>query len=670
MKRIIIVFAFLATLGTVSSCKKYLDTNPTDFASTSTYYSTQAEVDYALAGIYNILRSTAISYRWTDQANAATDESYYLNVNVQAGPASFTNISTNSISGAHWDACYQGINYANTFLAAIQKNTSLDPIKKSNAIGEALFLRGYFYFMLVQWFGGVPLHLTPAGTIADGQLARSTDKEVYDQIIKDMTDAEGLLQNQTFKSLGYAEKVTVDACQGMLARVCLHAAGAPVNDTKRYTDARTWALKLINGGQHSLVSYFPNIFIDEAKNRYNNETIWEIGFAITGAATGQNLGGPVGQNVGVRQTGAFTTPFLATDSGYCDGFLPIHPRLYRAYAPGDLRRDRTIGNYNYTVGTTTITPFFLNENQLWERYPAKWRRYEEDVVSKAIRNNSQTNFPLLRYADVLLMFAEADNEVNKGPSGDGYNAVNLVRRRAYSPTNIVNNIIALNDVATKYTSVPVITITGGGGTGATALAFLTTNQISSITVITPGNGYTSSPSVTIGIPWAASKAFAVNDQVFIANRLYNVTTAGTSTATAPTNTTGASAAATTGAVFTYSGVPATATAVLSNHLTSIDLTPSLTYGPFKQAIMDERYRELAFECVRYQDLNRWGLLYNTVRGLANDINGLVPTIPVPTATFATAAIIPVNNISPNQTLWPIPSREMLLNTKMVQNPGY
>lgn len=669
MKRIIIVFTFLAILGSVSSCKKYLDTKPTDFASTATYYSTQAEVDFALAGIYNVLRSSAISYRWTDQTNAATDESYYLNVNVQAGPASFTNISTNSITGAHWDACYLGINYANTFLDAIQKNTSLDPVKKSNAIGEAKFLRGYFYFMLVQWFGGVPLHLTPAATVADGQLARSTDKDVYDQIIKDMTDAEGLLQNQTFSSLGYSEKVTVEACQGMLARVCLHAAGFPVNDTKRFVDARAWAQKLMSSGTHSLVSYFPNLFIDEAKNRYDSEIIWEIGFQITGTATAQNLGGPVGENVGVRQTGAFTSPFLATDSGYCDGFLPIHPRLYRAYAPGDLRRDRTIGNYNYTVGTSTITPFYLNENQLWERYPAKWRRNEEDVVSKTIRNNTQTNFPLLRYADVLLMFAEADNEVN-GPTSDAYNAINLVRRRAYSASNVVNNIVFTNDAATKYTSVPVITITGGGGSNATALAFLTTNQISSITVITPGSGFTSAPTVTIGLAWTAGKAYAVNDQVFISNRLYNVTTAGTATATAPTNTTGASAAATTGAVFTYSGVPATATAVLSNHLSSIDLTPGLSKIQFRQAIMDERYKELAFECVRYQDLNRWGILYNTIRSLSNDINGLTPNIPVPTATFAQASIIPVNNISVNQLLWPIPSREMLLNTKAVQNPGY
>ncbi len=671
MKRITIALLIITFLVPMSSCKKYLDTKPSDFAITSAYYSNKQEIDYALAGIYQVLRTSNLCLNYMREANAATDESYFRNGNVQVGPASFTNVSTNAISSNYWNSCYQGINYCNTFLDNLKNSDGkgIDQAYLTNSKGEALFLRAYYYFLLAQWFGGVPLHLNAATNITDGQMARATLQQTYDQIITDMTTAEGMLQNQTFATFGYSEKVTVEAVQGILARVCLHAAGAPLNDTKRYADALAWANKLIASGRHSLVPSFTSLWTDEAKNRYNNETIWEIGFNITGTSASQNVGGPVGACVGVTQAGSFTTPFIATDSGYCEGLLPIHPRLYRAYAPGDLRRDRTIGKYTYTVTTTTIGKSYLNEFQLWERSPAKWRREEEDLVSKTVRNNTQQNFPLLRYADVLLMAAEAENEVS-GPSTTVYNNINLVRRRAYNPTNYVESITFTNAASTNYNVVPPVTITGGGGTGATALAFLTSSQISSITVITPGTGYTSAPTVTIGLPWGAGVSYAVNDQVFISGRAYRVTTAGVSTATAPTNTSGASSAATTGAVFTYAGVPATATAVLSNHLSAIDLTPGLNQVQMRQAIQDERYRELAYECLRYQDLVRWGILYSTVKSLANDIGGTTPNIPAAPAAVVTPAIIPVNNITPTQILWPIPSLEMIYNKLMVQNPGY
>ncbi|MBW4889738.1 RagB/SusD family nutrient uptake outer membrane protein [Mucilaginibacter sp. HMF5004] len=671
MKRITIALLILTFLVPMSSCKKYLETKPSDYAITSEYYSSKQEVDYALAGIYQVLRTSNMCLNYIREANAATDESYFRNGNVQVGPASYTNVSTNGISTNFWNSCYQGINYCNTFLDNIKnsENKGIDPVYLTNSKGEALFLRGYYYFMLAQWFGGVPLHLNAAVSINDGQLARATLQQTYDQIISDMTTAEGMLQNQTFATFGYSEKVTVEAVQGILARVCLHAAGAPLNDTKRYTDALSWANKVIAAGKHSLVPSFTSLWTDEAKNRYNNETIWEVGFTVAGTANAQNLGGPVGVTAGVPQTGSFTTPFIATDSGYCEGLIALHPRLYKAYAPGDLRRDRTIGKYVYTVTTTTIGKTYLNEFQVWERYPAKWRREEEDPISKTVRNNSQQNWPLLRYADVLLMAAEAENEIS-GPSATIYNNINLVRRRAYNTTNYVETINFTNAPTTNYNTVPPVTITGGGGTGATALAFLTSSQISSVTVITAGTGYTSAPTVTIGLPWGAGVLYAVNDQVFISGRAYRVTTAGVSTATAPTNTSGASTAATTGAVFTYAGVPATATAVLSNHLSAIDLTPGLGQVAMRQAIQDERYREFAFECLRYQDLVRWGILYSTVKSLANDIGGTTPGIPAAPAATVSAAIIPVNNITPTQILWPIPALETIYNKLIVQNPGY
>jgi starch-binding outer membrane protein, SusD/RagB family len=672
IKQYSIVALCICLVLTTASCKKYLDTHPLDNASTDTYYSNATEINFALAGIYSNIKNSSLGRDWMQLNNATSDESYQRSPTVSA-PSSFSSASSNGTVSAYWNGCYQGINYANTFLENIANSKGkVDQATIDKATGEALFLRGYYYFLLVQWYGGVPLRTTASKTVAEGQLERSTPKEVYDQIIADMTQAEALLKNQTFASLGYSERVTVDAVQGMLARVCLHAAGYPVNDTKRYDDARIWANKLISAGTHSLLPSFKQAFSDEAANKYNTENIWELGYSYTGPAVTQNQGGPVACFVGVRMISEVVSPVRSVDTGFCEGNIMPFPRLYKAYAPGDLRRERTISNYQFAGTNTTVVQAartYYDENTLWERWPAKWRREEEDLVSRGQLRLSAINFPLLRYSDVLLMYAEAENQVN-GPTTAAYTAVNQVRRRGYSTTNILNNIIVTNGAATNYTVAPAITITGGGGTGAAAVAFVASGKITSITVVNQGSGYTSAPTVTIGRAWAASTAYALNDHVFISGRLYRVTTAGISTATAPTNTSGASVAATTGAVFTYAGDPATAVAVLSNHTANIDLPAGLTKDQFQQAIMDERYRELAFECLRYQDLKRWGILYTTVKSMANDISGLNPNVPAAPTSTSGNAIVPVNNISTTSIYWPIPLTETTLNKKMTQNPGY
>jgi hypothetical protein len=673
MKKAIIIGLCVGLIMTSTiSCKKYLDTHPLDNASTDTYYSTNTEITYALAAMYSNLKNSPMGRDWMQLQNASTDESYQRSPQ-SSSPASFSGASSNGLVANYWDACYQGINYVNSFLDNLTNSAGkVDQATIDKAKGEALFLRGYYYFCLVQWYGGVPLHLTASKNVEEGQTERSTTQQVYNQIITDMTAAEGLLSAQTFTSLGYAERVTQDACQGLLARVCLHAAGAPNNDTKRYAEALAWSNKLISGGKHSLLSTFKQVFSDEAQNKYNTENIWELGYQYTGAAVNQNQGGPVACFVGVRMISEVTSPTRSVDTGFCEGNIYPFPRLYKAYASGDLRRDRTISNYTFAGTNTTVVlaaRTYFDENTLWERWPAKWRREEEDILSRGILRGSAINFPLLRYADVLLMFAEAENQVN-GPTAAAYNAVNLVRRRAYSTTRIVENVTVTNDATTNYTVAPVITVSGGSGTGASAVAFVASGKITSITLVNQGSGYTTAPTITIGKAWAAGTAYAVNDHVFIANRLYRVTTTGTSTATAPTNTSGASAAATTGAVFTYAGIPATAVASISNHLASIDLTPGLSKDQFQQAIRDERYRELAFECLRYQDLKRWGLLYSTVRGMQDDIGGLNPNVPAAPSTSSGTAIVAVTNITTNNILWPIPLKEITLNKKAVQNPGY
>lgn len=698
MKRYKYIIVGLCSLMLFGSCKKYLDQQPKDYLSPEQFYSEKWQVDYALTAMYSNLRSSALCENLIIFANAPTDEGYRRDPQATS-PTSYTSNPGNGQVNAHWTACYQSINQINIFLKNIENaGGKLSQDEINIAKGEALFLRGYYYFMLVQWFGGVPIRLTPPVTVEEGQIEKSTPKQVYDQIITDMTEAEGLLQKQTRAGLGHTERVTREAAQGILARVCLHAAGEPVKDVSRYAEARAWALKVMTNYPVTLGD-FSKVFIDEAQNVYNQEVIWELGFLYTGAAANQNMGGPVGNVNGVKMSSEIGQAVAvggdgvnAIDTGFANGNLLVQARLYQSYKPGDLRRNRTVANYSWPTVSVSASPVpprtYFNDKVVWGRFPGKWRRQEEGAIPRRQRGNSDTNFPVLRYADVLLMFAEAENYVN-GPTAEAYNAVNLVRRRAYSSTPILESVTVQNGTSTTFNTgaIPRVSLVGGGGTGGGILAFVggsndpynSPNKLQ-IAVIAQGNNYTSSPNVILSRGnWTASTVYAVGDYVTVPDnttplgvgRLYRITTAGTSTAIAPANTSGASVAAQTGAVFTYSGeAPLITVNRYVPSAAAADLPTGLGPQQFLAAIQNERYLEFAFECLRYQDLKRWGIIVPTVRSLINDVLGSNPAFPGIYSTSEGVARQPADNINEQNITWPIPTSEVTLNKKIIQNPGY
>ncbi|MEA5402762.1 RagB/SusD family nutrient uptake outer membrane protein [Arcicella sp. DC2W] len=663
----LLILGIISTLC-ISSCKSFLEPAPEDFSLTTTFYQNEQQINYALSGLYSNLKNSGLGENYLVRCTASSDEGYFYNATEQS-PATYYNIPGDTYISGVWTNAYTAINFTNNLLDNIGRSTGLTPTVKSHAIGEAKFLRGYYYFMLAQWFGDIPLHLKSSESAQDGIRPRTPVKEVYDQIILDMTEADSLLYDQTTASLGYSERVTRDAVQGMLARVCLFAAGEPVKDTKRFADALSWAMKLRNSGRHSLNPDFKQIFINQIQDKYDvRESIWETGYNYISPTSTLNSAGVVGIYNGVAQTyGPTINGTVNYDSGYVYGYHKVHPRLYRAYQAADARRDWTIGNYNHTNAVKT----YLGPLQLWERMPAKWRREYESAMTKSQQRSNSTNMPLLRYSDVLLMLAEAENEVN-GPTALAYEAVNQVRRRAISSTPVVDYITMTNQgtgyTGVGYTNVPSVTVTGGGGSGVKIMATVVTGRVH-LVLTNQGSGFSSAPTITIGNQWTANTVYSTGTQVATNGRLYTVTTAGTSTNTAPSQTTGASSAGTTGAVFTYAGVAATATATISA-MPEVDVPMGLSKADFRQAIRDERYRELAFEALRIGDLRRWGILVPTIKSMANDINGLVANIPAAATTFATPALAPVNNISARDIFWPIPIRDLILNPQMTQNPGF
>jgi hypothetical protein len=617
------IFLFFFFIG-ITSCKKVLDTTPTAFITPVNYYNTATDLQTALNGVYQELASSglyAVAYSY--DLTISTDEACTRATGVPT-ETNYNYDATDAVVTQMWQSLYFGIERANLLLDNINK-PAMDDTKRGIIKGQALFLRGYFYFLLASNFGDVPLIVAPTGSIQDVNIARSPIKDVYAQVLADMTTAEGLLQTQTASVVGYGGVLTQTAVDGVLARVCLTMAGYPLNDVSKYKDALTWSTKVIASGQHALNPNYQQIFINLAQDKYDvKESMFEVEFYGNNtngfAAGGNTLGNYIGiscSDINIGNSAGWTTVSKKLFDSY--GVNPAStasPQL-----SFDQRRDWNCANYNYGSSTPGVKSAAITNP--WLMYAGKFRR-EYEVFTPKAKNTTPENYPILRYADVLLMQAEAENQVN-GPTALAYSDINQVKRRGFGILNgnIVKNISVTNG-GSGYTSAPTVTLTGGGGSGATATATVSGGKVTSVIITSPG-------TITAAGPYYTS-----------------------------TPTVNFSGGAGTGAI-------AVATITTS---TDADLTPGLSQTQFQQAIRDERARELCYEGLRRSDLIRWGNFYNDMKDfLAYALANGVPNLSngQPTATGPSTA---ANNVSKRNLLLPIPQYDISLNTSLTQNPGY
>ena len=431
----------------MSSCEDFLNTEPVDKIAQSQYYTNEEGLTQGLAGVYDPLGGAGL-YGETlyTKLEACTDEGYYARSAQKSETMVYVFEATDPSVANLWNTLYDGVNRANDLIANIDVPT-MDESKRKIILGEALFLRGYYYFMLVSRFGDIPMKLTPTTSPNGVNLPRTPTAQVYAQILKDMTEAEGKVSTST--ELGYSSRVSKTVVQGILSRVCLQMAGYPLNDTEKYKDALVWSKKVIDSKEHALkTSFDPNpiyntfnpsygstannayrqIFINQVQDVYDvKESMWEIDFKGN-RSDGYFETGRLGNTNGITYTGA-----LFQQIGYSYGFIKGTGRLFNKYGIGDLRRDWALTTYTLNATTGARVAIVKKTGAAASEFPygrdcGKWRREYEGPLSKE-KNHNSNNFPVLRYADVLLMRAEAENQVN-GPA-DAYQYVNQVRRRGY-----------------------------------------------------------------------------------------------------------------------------------------------------------------------------------------------------------------------------------------------
>lgn len=438
-------YKFLILLGLLLnfSCEKILDVKPEEYKILADdYYKTEGELNSALRGVYAILADGSLyGANMLGRMGLEGDEGYESYSSDLASVGDYTVFATDAKILTYYRSLYRGINRANMILESVDDPSITISTEERNHIkGQTLFLRGYYYFMLVNKFGGVPVLLkaTRSAATEDLQIPRSSTKEVYDVVVNDLKTAADLLKPISAVTAGTI--ATKSAAWGMLARVCLYMAGEPLKETARYAEAAAWAEKVITSGSHSLNPSYEAIFVNYAQDKYDTkESIFEVDFWGNGTGIYTSTGGSVGRLNGVAY------PADESNVGYSVGNIRSTSYLFGLYDVNDLRRDWAIANYNYT-GTPRVK-VMLSGGTPFQRYVGKFRRESEVLLPKSTTSTPQ-NFPILRYADVLLMYAEGINESNNGPNQAAYDAINQVRRRAIgAPVATPNSLVDITNMS-------------------------------------------------------------------------------------------------------------------------------------------------------------------------------------------------------------------------------
>ncbi|WP_432713996.1 RagB/SusD family nutrient uptake outer membrane protein [Pedobacter sp.] len=441
-KRILFSIVFLTTILLATSCKKFLDKVPQDFISPENSFKDESSLNTALTGVYDILGKEEMYGSNIPMIHSVADDGFYSRSAIISGTQVYNFDASDATINDMWKYLYMGIERANLLLANVD-NVAMDVTARNAIKGEAKFLRAYYYYVLVDFWGDVPLKTTPSTSVNEVDIPRTPTRQVYDFILKEMEEAEGMVYTST--KIGFGGRVSKTTIDGILARVCLKMAGHPLNDATKYAEALKWAKKVVmpdnTVAEHRLNASFSNVFIKHCADQYDvKESMWEV--ELYGNRSGDFESGRLGNGIGIQCNDEVF--------GFSYGFLNTTAKLFNSYEPTDKRRDWTIAPYAYTYNvvsgvSTVIDSTYYTAAQVYNRNIAKWRRHYEKVLPRN-KNYTPINFPLLRYSDVLLMLAEAENEVN-GATSIAKAAVKEVRDRA----NVTDVTTAIGSAAAMRT---------------------------------------------------------------------------------------------------------------------------------------------------------------------------------------------------------------------------
>lgn len=469
------IYSILAASLLAASCS-LLDVEPAVICS-ETFYSDDNEALYGLVSTYGALNNLGIyGENYSLDCSQSDDLCYFNRINFTTFTNQYLHDASTPLIYTMWTEMYAGVRNANSFIAAMDAaDGRLDADGAMRA--EARFIRAYYYWLLAQQWGNVPLRLSPTANYEDVHCAATPQYEVLKFVVSEM---ESVMDKITDDLSVSPSRVCRDTAKGILARIYMFMAGATVEcDAAAKAGYMKRALDLtgeiIDGGRHTLNPSYSQVFINYIGDIYDTtyrESMWEADFLGDRTSSGYWSNGRIGDLIGLQSAGMIDFENYKCNYSYATYDNTI--KLWDLYWTDDrtdtenqldhvtdTRQDWNLPPYNYAghqnstiflypyggnpfdtrdlVAGIDKTPYRINTISTNEDpmfYPAsrncgKFRReviYEGQKTAKLLFTG--INFPILRYSDVLLMYAEAVNEVEGAPTQKAYDCVKAVRDRA------------------------------------------------------------------------------------------------------------------------------------------------------------------------------------------------------------------------------------------------
>lgn len=385
--------------GLMASCSDLVE-QPYSFLTINEFYSTANDAESAITATYGSLTQTGMYGQaiWM-LSDYSGDQMFPKPVVGRDLLTSFGYDATHDQVESFWNESYNGINNANLVIQNVPE-ISMDEQRRSHIVAEAKFLRALYYFNLVRSYGDIPLKVLPTSSLADIETGKSPQAEVYSQIIIDLEEALTVLNAGIPEVKG---RVSRGAAQALLAKVYLYS--------EDYASAVEMAKQLISEGNYALVADPVSLWDVNKENANVIENILSVEFSRAPNLQSQTFTSffaPSGSN-GVYSATAWGSSFAFKS-------------FYDSYEAMDLRKQLMDTEFTDSQGKLHTMD---NDPNLKERVIIK--KYA-DPMSNGARNES--NYPLLRYAEVLLIYAEASARASGQVDAEGLAAINQVRQRA------------------------------------------------------------------------------------------------------------------------------------------------------------------------------------------------------------------------------------------------
>ena len=416
---IVLVSGFVA-------CSDLLEEVPVSQPSAENSFKTKANAVAAIVGVYSSLHLEGVygksqSLFTTDENNAGSKV-----------PLSGLNLYTFTADNVEvilpiWRDHYKGINRANLAISKIP-SIDMDVTERNTLVAEAKFIKALLYFNLIRYYGDVPYKDSETTSLNDLNIPRTPVATIYENIIRDL---EYCVVHLKVKTAGLAGHATQDAAKTLLASIYLTKGSMAKRDNigngiADFTLAARYAKEVIDSNRYSLCNYFPDAFIVQNKN--NDEIVFDVQFK----SPGLGVGNTIGINMGIPSTASGVDNL---SSGGAQGAIRANPYHQFYYEKADSIRmqwtnariliNATTGGYTKVSAISANPPVSA----------AKFRRYPVRSPGFVLQTSDyDVNWPIFRYAEVLLIYAEALNETS-GPSQLAIDALNKLRSRARN-TNI------------------------------------------------------------------------------------------------------------------------------------------------------------------------------------------------------------------------------------------